>query len=169
MPGSPATHAARAERWLKSDYAQRLKLDDDLRSLGDELLDAEQRERLASFSPGISEMPRSLVERTTAADQSWSERFEELADALPEDVRSFRRLYPIIYRNGSRFTHPSSHVVAAFVTGQPPLLAISDERALERDLSLTGSAILALGLVIAETATPALAITVDDVRAALSE
>lgn len=59
MPGSPATHAARAERWLKSDYAQRLKLDDDLRSLGDELLDAEQRERLASFSPGISEMPRS--------------------------------------------------------------------------------------------------------------
>jgi hypothetical protein len=52
-------------------------------------------------------------------------------------------------------------VVAAFVSGQPPRLAVGDERPLERDLSVIGSAILALGLVVAGTAKPVLAIAVD--------
>jgi Family of unknown function (DUF5677) len=159
----------RAKEWLKSDYVQRRKLDDDLRSLGEELLDPEQRRRVADFGLDADEMPGSLADRATDADRAWSERLAELADALPEEVRSFRRLYALIYRNGSRFTHPTSHVVAAFISGRPPELSVGDERAVERDLAMIGAAILAVGLVIACTATPALSIPVDDVRAAISE
>lgn len=84
-------------------------------------------------------------------------------------MRSFRRLYPLIYRNGSRFTHPSSHVVAALVRGDPPQLSVGEEGLLERDLALVGSAILAIGLAVATTATPALTLTLDAVREAHSD
>jgi hypothetical protein len=162
-----ADPTTRAARWLKYDYGQRLKLDNDLGTFGETLLEADQRQRLTDFGAGINDMP-NLVDRTTAADTDWATRLTEVEDFLPEDVRSFRRLYPLIYRNASRFTHPSSHVVAAFVSGEPPNLSVGDERALERDLTVIGSAIVALGLAIAATATPALAVSVDDVRAALS-
>jgi hypothetical protein len=54
--------------------------------------------------------------------------------------------YVWIYRNGSRFAHPSSHVVGAFVNGHPPELTVGDEDALEKQLALIGTAVLALGL-----------------------
>lgn len=158
----------RAKRWLKADYQQRLKLDDDLGSLGERLLDEQNRQRVSEFGADITEMPGSLIDRTTQADQAWSDRFEELGP-LPEDMRSFRRLYPLIYRNASRFTHPSSHVVAAFVIGNASRLSVGEEPPLERDLALVGSAILAIGLAIATTATPALVLTLDEIREALSD
>jgi hypothetical protein len=158
----------RAKRWLKADYQQRLKLDDDLGSLGERLLDEQNRQRVSEFGADITEMPGSLIDRTTQADQAWSDRFEELGP-LTEDMRSFRRLYPLIYRNASRFTHPSSHVVAAFVIGNPSGLSVGEERPLERDLALVGSAILAIGLAIATTATPALVLTLDEIREALCD
>jgi hypothetical protein len=84
--------------------------------------------------------------------------------------RRFRRLYPMIYRNGSQFTHPSSHVVDRFVAGADEQdLVVGDERAPGRDLAVIGSGILAAGLTIAVTATPALAISLDEIRQALSE
>jgi hypothetical protein len=158
----------RAKRWLKADYQQRLKLDDDLGSLGERLLDEQNRQRISEFGADITEMPGSLIDRTTQADQAWSDRFEELGP-LTEDMRSFRRLYPLIYRNASRFTHPSSHVVAAFVIGNPSGLSVGEEHPLERDLALVGSAILAIGLAIATTATSALVLTLDEIREALSD
>ena len=158
----------RAKRWLKADYQQRLKLDDDLGSLGERLLDEQNRQRLSKFGADITEMPGSLVDRTMEADQAWSDRFEELGP-LPEGMRSFRRLYPLIYRNASRFTHPSSHVVAAFVIGNPPQLSVCEESPLERDLAIVGSAILAIGLAIGTTATPALMLTLGEIRDALSD
>jgi hypothetical protein len=158
----------RAKRWLKADYQQRLKLDDDLGSLGERLLDEQNRQRISEFGADITEMPGSLIDRTTQADQAWSDRFEELGP-LTEDMRSFRRLYPLVYRNASRFTHPSSHVVAAFVIGNPSGLSVGEEHPLERDLALVGSAILAIGLAIATTATSALVLTLDEIREALSD
>jgi uncharacterized protein DUF5677 len=158
----------RAKRWLKADYQQRLKLDGDLESLGARLLDEQNRPRVSEFGADITEMPGSVIDRTTQADQAWSDRFEELGP-LPEDMRSFRRLYPLIYRNASRFTHPSSHVVATFVIGNPSRLSVGDERPLERDLALVGSAVLAIGLAIATTATPALVLTLDEIREAISD
>jgi len=58
--------------------------------------------------------------------------------------------------------------VAAFVIGNSPQLSVGEERPLERDLALVGSAILAIGLAVATTATPALVLTLDEVREALS-
>lgn len=159
---------ARTKRWLKADYQQRLKLDDDLSVFGEPVLDEENRRRLSEFGAEVDEMPRSLVDRTTQADEAWHKRLEDLG-ALSEEMRSFRRLYPLIYRNGSRFTHPSSHVVAAFVSGEPAQLSVAEEQPLKRDLALLGSAILASALAIASTATPALDLALDDISRALSD
>lgn len=164
-----ADPTARSGQWLKSDYAQRLKLDNDFRELGETFLDEAERERVKDFLPEISEMPRSLVDRAKTTDEAWAKRLQELEGYLPEENRSFRQLYPLIYRNGSRFTHPSSHVVAAFITGSPPKLTVGDEKQLERDLALIGSGILALGLAIAVTETPALGFTIEEIRQALAE
>lgn len=106
-----ADPATRTEQWLKSDYVQRLKLDNDFRELGDELLAKDERQRIVDFRPEAAEMPGSLVDRAKQADAAWADRVRELAASLPEENRSFRALYPLIYRNASRFTHPSSHAV----------------------------------------------------------
>jgi hypothetical protein len=161
--------ATLTERWLKSDYVQRLKLDNDFRELGETFLEEADRERVAGFRPDVEEMPGSLVDRAKTADEAWAATLQGLDGYLPEENRSFRALYPLIYRNGSRFTHPSSHVVDAFATGNPPQLIVGKEKPLERDLALIGSAILALGLAVAVTGTPALGITVDEIRQALTE
>ena len=163
-----ADPATRAEQWLKSDYVQRLKLDNDFHELGDGFLTDEARRRVADFRPEAAEMPGSLVDRTKQADEAWADQVRELAGSLPEENRSFRALYPLIYMNGSRFTHPSSHAVNAFVGGALPRLAIGQEKPLERDLALIGSGILALGLAVAVTATPTLGLNLDEIQAALT-
>ena len=91
--------------------------------------------------------------------------YEEYRQA---QFRRLRTLYPLIYRNGSGFTHPTTHGVSAFVSGEPPGLTVGDERPLERDLALIASGILALGLAVAVTATPALQLTYDEISAALA-
>lgn len=166
-----AAPEARTEQWLKYDYVQRQKLDNDFREFGDAFLEDGDRQRVLDFRPDIEPMP-NLVERTKRADEVWMDRLRELDHRFggdwPEGFQSFRSLYPLIYRNGSRFTHPSSHVVDAFVTGNPPHLVIGDEAPLERDLAVLGSAVLVLGLALTVTATPALAIDLDDITAALA-
>lgn len=166
VAADPPDHA---KRWLKYDYLYRGKLDTDLGALGTTLLEDADRVRVFRFLPGVQPMP-DMVQRATGADDVWKERLNELnerlGDAWPEDYRSFSRLYPLIYRNGSRFTHPSSHVVAAFVTGDVPQLAIGDEKPLRRDLAVIGSGILILGFAVAVSATPSLNLTIDEIAAA---
>jgi hypothetical protein len=147
--------ATRTQQWLKHDCEYRVKLDDDFRQLGETFLEQSGRQRVDAFLPNVVAMP-DLVSRSRAADEAWAERLAELDGHVPADNRSFRRLYPLIYRNGSRFTHPSSHVVGVFVSGNLPELVIGGERPLDRDLPLIGSAVLAAGLVIAVAGTPEL-------------
>lgn len=159
----------RAPKWLKSDYRERLKLLNDYVELGQELLAEDDRDRVAAIAEGAVEaMPRSLVDRAKAADSAWEATLRELDGYLPEENRSFRALYPLIYRGGSRYTHPTTHGVATFVSGDPPRLAVGAEKGLERDLALVGSGILALGLAIATVATLSLGIPIADIRTALS-
>jgi hypothetical protein len=167
-----AESETRTKRWLKYDYEQRRKLDDDFRELGDALLDDdEERERIGGFLPDVQPMP-NLVQRTEGADEGWAEALQELNEHVggewPEEFRSFRQLYPAIYRNGSRFTHPSSHVVDAFVGGNPPELVIGEEKPPQRDLAVIGSGILVLGLTVAVSATPTLALRLDEIVEALA-
>jgi hypothetical protein len=60
------------------------------------------------------------VEVAREADEVWAETLQQLDGYVLDDVRRFRLQYVWIYRNGSRFTHPSSHVVDAFVNGSRP-------------------------------------------------
>jgi len=102
------------------------------------------------------------------ANEAWAERLQQIVGHVSEDVRRFRLQYVWIYRNDSRFTHASSHVVDPFVSGHPPQLAIGHEHPLGRNLALIGTAVLALGLTIASSAVPALQLTIDVVVDALS-
>jgi hypothetical protein len=95
-------------------------------------------------------MPGSLVDRTNTTDEAWAERLEELGGYLPDENRSFRRLYPLVYRNGSRFTHPSPHVVDALISGTPPNLSVSGGLAAVRArLDLFGVVALAIAVGLA--------------------
>jgi hypothetical protein len=135
----------RIRSWLRYDYGQRLKVDNDLASLGaDRILDAVTRAGLIAYAPEVNEMP-SFVEVAREADEAWAETLQQLDGYVLDDVRRFWLQYVWIYRNGSRFTHPSSHVVDAFVNGSPPELTIGDEDSLEHNLALIGTAVLALG------------------------
>lgn len=104
-----ADPSARAEQWLKSDYVQRLKMDNDFRELGHKLLQDADRRRVADFRPEASEMLGSVVDRAKRADEASAGQFGQLEGYLLEENRGFRALYPLVYRNGSQFTHPSSH------------------------------------------------------------
>lgn len=158
----------RAARWLKYDYEYRLKLANDFQQLGEEFVSEAERQKIEAALPDVVAMP-DLLSRTRAADEAWAETLQGLDDYLPEENRSFRRLYPLIYRNGSQFTHPSSHVVDRFVArADEQHLVIGDEQAPGRDLAVIGSGILAAGLTIAVAATPALAISLDEIRQGLA-
>jgi hypothetical protein len=74
---------------------------------------------------------------------------------------------PLIYRNGSRFTHPTTHGLDAFVSGQSRYLGVGAERPIERDLAVIAVGILGLGLAVAVTATPFLQLAYEHVDTAL--
>jgi hypothetical protein len=101
------------------------------------------------------------------ADAAWGAALAELDRHLPDEFRRFRRLYPLIYRNGSRFTHPTTHVAARFISGIAPRLTVGLEQPLERDLARIATGILTLALGVATVATPALGLTLEEVGAAL--
>jgi len=133
----------RVPRWLKYDYGQRIKLENDLASLGeDRILEPATRERLSAYAPDAEPMP-PFVDVAREADDSWAATLQQLRGHVPEEFRRFRLQYVWIYRNGSRYTQPSSHVVDPFVSGDAPQLAIDNERPLDRDLALIGTSVLA--------------------------
>lgn len=161
----------RRRLWLKSDYQQRLKLDDDFTAVNaaeTALLNPDQRRRIAEYVEEVGGSMPSVPNRAASVDERWAGSLAEIEAHLPEGFRRFRTLYPLIYRNGSQFTHPTSHAVAAFVTGRIPHLHVGLERSLERDLVLVATGIMALGLAVAVTATPVLQLTHDQLRMALS-
>ena len=166
-PRSLPWRRTRTQRWLKNDYEQRLKLNNDLVCLGaDPLLDAATQKRLIDYGPDLERMP-SFADIALQADEAWGDTLRRLDGYVCEDVRRFRLQYVRIYRNGSRFTHPTSHGVSAFVSGTPSGFIVGDERPHERNLAVIGTAVLALGLAVASTAVPALGMAVDEVVEAL--
>jgi hypothetical protein len=70
-------------------------------------------------APELNDMP-SFVNRAHEADEVWAETLQQLDGCVLEEVRRFRLQYVWIYRNGSRVTHPSSRIVDAFASGNPP-------------------------------------------------
>jgi len=54
------------------------------------------------------------------------------------------------------------------VGGNPPELVIGEEKPPQRDLAVIGSGILVLGLTVAVSATPTLALRLDEIVEALA-
>jgi Family of unknown function (DUF5677) len=157
----------RAKGWLAHEFEQRIKLHNDFVAEGQRpILSEETLESFKAFIDEAAEAMPGLKDRTIKADDEWHVAFDAIADLLPEDYRRLALLYAMFFRNGSRFTHPTSDAVALFVTGRDPLV-LGDEQPLERDLSLLACSLLALGLVIASTAVPELNLSVADIRTAL--
>lgn len=154
--------------WLKADYEQRIKLDADVARVGGALLDEKQSERIQAYVAQTSTSMPGVPDRATDVDSRWAHAFGEVEAHLPEQFRSLRMLYPLIYRNGSRFTHPTTHGVDAFVTGHPRRLGVGNERPIERDLGVIAAGVLGLGLAVAVTATPSLQLAYEHIDIALS-
>ena len=167
IAADPETHA---KRWLKYDFDQRLKLDNDLVQLGAEaILDDTTRERLLAYEPELDLMP-SLPQRAEEADNRWQETTDRLIEELggePDEYQRFRRLYIWLYRNGSRFTHPSSHVVEAFTRGAPPSYEVGAERSGDTDFARLATFLIALSLAIGAEALPEMGLARDEVVTAL--
>jgi hypothetical protein len=162
----------RTKRWLKYDFQQRLKLDNDLIANGGQgILDDAVRQELGAYEPELGQMP-NLLDRAREADEAWSDTIEELVERLDanidDDWQNFRAQYIWIYRNGSRFTHPSSHVVQAFVQADPPQLDVGTERPPERDLPTVATLTLSYAIAVASVVLPELGISVDEIVAALN-
>ena len=159
---------ARSRLWLKADYEQRIKFEDDVANFEGPLLDENQRERIQAYIAHTSMSMPGLPDRATDVDSRWAHAFGEVEAHLPEQFRGFRKLYPLIYRNGSRFTHPTTHGVNALVSAQPRRLGVGTECPTKRDLGVIAAGILSLGLAVAVTATPAIRLTYDHIEGALS-
>jgi hypothetical protein len=156
----------RAKRWLKADFQQRLSMDDDFAALGTPLLEEAERTEFEGYEPELRQPP-PVPARAEAVDSEWADVLQELDDRLPEEFQRFRALYPLIFRNGSQFIHPTTHAVNAFVEGAAPELRVTQERVLQRDLLLIGNGLVALGLAVATYAMPEAGLEIEEVRATL--
>ena len=98
------------------------------------------------------------------ADAAWNATLAEL-DAYCR--RSSASALPVDLPERQPF-HAPDDARRRFISGDAPELSVGDERPLERDLKQIATGILALALAVATAATPALGLTLDDVRAALN-
>lgn len=95
----------RLGRFVKSDAASRLAMDDDARKVGVPILDPDQHAR---FERQVAELPKAmpdLLQRAEGADRHWADRIPGLEAS--STVRSFRGLYAMAYRRHSAVAHPS--------------------------------------------------------------
>jgi hypothetical protein len=108
----PRDHAA---RWLRSDRAQRIKMDDDLCEQGLlPLLIPEVREAFEHVVASGKQMP-DVAQRAEQADKYWSQRTTLLTEAATSE-RSLRFMYRVIYRGFSSPAHVAVAAVKPHVT-----------------------------------------------------
>lgn len=104
---------ARIEEWRKADLVQRLKADNDVRSVGDELLDDAARSRMQAQVGAMTGNDLVLVNLAIAADKHWAGKLPGMGSH--REMKSFKGLYAVLYRNYSGTAHPSyvglNHVV----------------------------------------------------------
>jgi Family of unknown function (DUF5677) len=97
--------AERIEEWPKDDLRQRLKADDDCRSVGIELFTPEQRARVEAQVASMTGNPLVLTNLAVAADKYWAPRITVFSSY--KEAGSLRGLYAIAYRHYSGTAHPS--------------------------------------------------------------
>jgi hypothetical protein len=90
----------KAGRWLRSDRAQRIQIDDDLAKKGlPPFLEPEVREAFETVVASGKQMP-DVAQRAEQADKHWSARTTLLTEASASE-RSLRFMYRVIYRGSA--------------------------------------------------------------------
>ena len=158
----------RTQRWLKCDYEQRLKLNNDLVCLGaDPLLDAATRKRLSGYGPNLERMP-SFADIALQADEAWRDTLRHLDGYVCEGRAALQAAVRMDLPQRQQVYTPDLSWGERLCERHPTGVDRRDERPHERNLAVIGTAVLALGLAVASTAVPALGMAVDEVVEALS-
>ncbi len=145
--------ADRMGRWLKSDRAMRIKIDDDCRRLNLPLLDDETR---ADFERIIASIPNAMPDlllRAEAADAHWVGQLPGFA-VSSEIPQSFRGLYGIAYRRFSAVAHPSDmglNFVATPIGGRRQRVGLETQHPETHGPFGLAAVVFGVGLFVAST------------------
>jgi hypothetical protein len=149
----PAVNAA---AWVRWDRRQRIKLDNDLSDKGAApLLTPQVRQRFEAVVASGPMMPENLAERAADADAHWAPRVGPI-EANGTSERSFRRMYRIVYRTDSQYTHAAVRSVEPFVValegcGQFRVMPVETDPGSKNPFT-RAPMLYALGLLVAEPA-----------------
>ncbi len=104
---------ARLQEWRKADLVQRLKADNDARTVGVQLLHDAARARMQAQVAAMTGNDLVLPNLAIAADKHWAGKLPAMGGH--RELGSFKGLYVVLYRNYSAIAHPShiglNHVV----------------------------------------------------------
>ncbi len=95
----------RVDLFRKYDAIERIKTDNDLRSIGDHVLEPDVLRELEVLRDTIAGDLPKLPRRAELADLHWKDRIEGLKDSA--STYSFRGMYRFLYRRGSTLVHPT--------------------------------------------------------------
>ncbi len=95
----------RHQRFLKSDAATRIAMDDDARRVGEPMLSTEKRSEFEGRFEYLPKQMPDLVQLAEGADHHWTGKIDGLAGS--SKARSYRGLYAIAYRHHSAIAHPT--------------------------------------------------------------
>jgi hypothetical protein len=98
---------ARIEEWRRDDLQKRLTADNDARLRGVELFTDQGRRDLENQIASMTGKPLVLEQLAQAADKAWAGELDVVGHGPSSQVKSFRGLYAIVYRNYSAGAHPS--------------------------------------------------------------
>ena len=143
--------AERTGEWRRHDLTERLKADNDARSIGVELFTPAQRQAVEAQRdalPGVDSLV--LANLAAEADDHWEGKVEGLQSR--HELRSFRGLYATAYRFQSGLAHPgerSLHPVVQDLTATRKRVMLEDSFEGRGPYSMA-TTIYALGLLIGE-------------------
>jgi hypothetical protein len=109
---------ARLQEWRKADLVQRLKADNDARTVGVQLFDDAARAQVQAQVELMTGNDLVLSNLAIAADKHWAGKLPAMG--THRDLHSFKGLYAVLYRQYSGTAHPSyiglNHVVEDVTT-----------------------------------------------------
>lgn len=105
--------------WLASDYENRLKINRELRDLGDAGLAAATEQKYKSYVAARPKLMGDVKTRTIEADRYWSTKIALHGRKAPLPTRklSFEALYTMIYRGASADAHATAGGISPWIHG----------------------------------------------------
>lgn len=105
--------------WLASDYENRLKVNKELRELGDNGLEAKTERKYRQYVTSRPRVMGDVKSRAIEADRYWATRVElhGRKEPMPSPRLSFETLYTLIYRGASADAHATAGGLTPWIHG----------------------------------------------------